>query len=210
MAKFCHSCGASLLDGAKFCNDCGQALPQGLPAEQPELAIQEPVAPMEIIQPQEPIVSPVAPAVKKKNPLYKRWWVWLIAVLVVGGTIFVLTNNGGLAQSPQKLIVGDWVLVADGFTLSFSENKPREKNGTIGYEGTLVEIDGNQRKPYSYTIVNDTLVIHEEAVHNEWDIHDMYYWSQTTGDYYWGEGFDYWHVTRDQLVLGDEIYTRIK
>jgi hypothetical protein len=40
MAKFCETCGASLLDGAKFCNDCGQALALKL-AEQPESVIEQ-------------------------------------------------------------------------------------------------------------------------------------------------------------------------
>jgi len=90
MAKICQSCGAPLVEDAKFCISCGQAVS---PAEQFEPVVQQPVAPMPPIPPQyQQAYYPPFP-IQAKEPIYQRWWFWLIvgifATSILGNIIFL-------------------------------------------------------------------------------------------------------------------------
>lgn len=187
MAKFCHACGASLPDGAKFCHSCGQVLPQGSPTEQLEPVIQELVATVEPIQPH----ASSAPSSIKK-PFFKNWWVWLIAVLVVGGIIYALLNSGGLSQSPQKLIVGDWICYEYQKTTTISFYK----------DGTYLESYGSDWQiTGTYKINNKGLLTLSYD-----DTKDVYQWDQARAIN--DTNNEYWHVAKDYLIYEGEKYTK--
>lgn len=65
---FCKNCGKEIESGAKFCQECGAP-------------VQEPA------QPQVgPEIIPEAKPKKTKKPFYKRWWFWVIVVILVLGS----------------------------------------------------------------------------------------------------------------------------
>ena len=59
----CTHCGAAQQDGAKFCTECGAPLTNGR-------------APSPAIMPRTEQYN------RKKKPLYRRWWVWVIVIAV--------------------------------------------------------------------------------------------------------------------------------
>lgn len=74
---YCKNCGKEIGPGAKFCQECGSP-------------VQEPV------QPQVgPEVIPEVKPKKVKKPFYKRWWFWVIVV------ILVLGSCGGMSDSTK-------------------------------------------------------------------------------------------------------------
>jgi len=73
MEKFCQNCGASLTGTVKFCTSCGTPIP---------------AIPEQLLQPDQPQDEPLAPK-KAKKPIYKRWWFWLIIVLVVSSVAII-------------------------------------------------------------------------------------------------------------------------
>jgi len=66
----CTSCGSQLIEGAHFCGDCGKA--QGAAADNRGAFAKGQTAAM-------------TEAFEKKNPIHKKWWFWVIAVLLLGG-----------------------------------------------------------------------------------------------------------------------------
>ena len=79
--KYCHNCGAPLVDDVRFCTACGSPLdpPETEPAmpesavmpEMPESAPEMPVMPGEVLPPEPP---------KKRK---KRIWLWILLPVVV-------------------------------------------------------------------------------------------------------------------------------
>ena len=65
---FCRQCGAPLQEGTKFCSECGA------PAEG---------APVRMAEPQ--IEYPAEKPKKKRKSIFKRWWFWVLAVIVIAG-----------------------------------------------------------------------------------------------------------------------------
>ena len=86
----CTGCGSKLIEGAKFCADCGKAQSaaannRGAFAKGQTAAITE--------------------AFAKMNPIYKKWWFWVIAVLVSGGIVSavgVSNYNSKFAYTPAS------------------------------------------------------------------------------------------------------------
>lgn len=76
---YCRNCGNEIDPGAKFCQECGA------PVQEPA----QPLAGPEII----PEVKPK----KVKKPFYKRWWFWVIVV------ILVLGSCGGISDSSKEV-----------------------------------------------------------------------------------------------------------
>ena len=65
---YCKECGAPLQEGTKFCTQCGAPTESG-----PVRAASTP-----------PETDPANPARSGKKPFYKKWWFWVLALLVLG------------------------------------------------------------------------------------------------------------------------------
>ena len=65
---YCRQCGAPLQEGTKFCSECGA------PADS---------APVRMAEPQ--IEYPAEKPKKKRKSIFKRWWFWVLAVIVIAG-----------------------------------------------------------------------------------------------------------------------------
>lgn len=68
---FCHKCGKELIEGSVFCNSCGHPV-----------QIQGEATNAESTVPQNNITN-TNTIVKRSKPWYKRWWIWVIAAVIV-------------------------------------------------------------------------------------------------------------------------------
>lgn len=100
----CPACGYNNDEDARFCNMCGirMAAPGSLPGRrQASLSAREIIRPL--IQPMGD--SKLPRGLKRKKPLYKRWWFWLVmlALLLSFAVIFLSMQNNrfDLMERPQ-------------------------------------------------------------------------------------------------------------
>lgn len=113
---FCSKCGTKLNESAKFCGNCGTAV---VAETEAKLPVEENVSPTiaEKINDEFPVrtddnidtnanVTPIGKAkkIKVKKPIYKKWWAWVVAVII----FFIIIGNLGnsddkeLADPPAK------------------------------------------------------------------------------------------------------------
>ena len=65
---YCRQCGAPLQEGMKFGSECG-APAEGVPVRMAEPQIEYPAEKLK----------------KKRKSIFKRWWFWVLAVIVIAG-----------------------------------------------------------------------------------------------------------------------------
>lgn len=86
---------------------------------------------------------------KVKKPLYKRWWVWVVAVIIVlgvAGNLSEKNNNTSTSgntptntEKTAKVETPEIVIDADELAKAFEEN---EIKANQDYKGKLAEITG--------------------------------------------------------------------
>lgn len=84
MMPFCRNCGAELIEGKRFCPECGE--PTG---DNPVRAAA-------------PMPSPEYPAQKskrKRKSLFKRWWFWVLVVVVAAS---IWNRSGGRSDKASN------------------------------------------------------------------------------------------------------------
>lgn len=88
---FCQKCGKEVT--GNFCENCGTAVNASQPMPQPatQTEVQPPVQPP-VQQPYVPQATPPESPKKVKNPIYKKWWFWVIIAFVL---FLVIIGFGG-------------------------------------------------------------------------------------------------------------------
>ncbi len=145
--SFCSRCGAKLNEGDPFCPGCGAPVSG---ESHPEL----PDAP----QFEYPVQSSRIPAGRK--PLFKRWWFWVLVLVIVGGvfgrsgvqrtpsaapgrtesnTIEIPTNTDTSSQDPGHTARPDPAPEKDPPPAAENEIRPEVKEFLDAYEACMDE-----------------------------------------------------------------------
>ena len=111
---FCPYCGKQIDDGSKHCQYCGKAVTQDASAPAPAQApaptptpAQAP-APTPDKAPAPASGAPQPPAPAPSGAWYKKWWIWVIAGVVLAGIItacvFIFMPKGPKPVDPKKVV----------------------------------------------------------------------------------------------------------
>ena len=114
---FCPYCGKQIDDGSKHCQYCGKSVTQdaSAPAPAPTPAPTPVPTPEPASAPaQAPAPAPTADASQNPAPApsrawYKKWWIWVIAGVVLAGIIttaciFFFMSKGPKTVDPKKVV----------------------------------------------------------------------------------------------------------
>lgn len=72
---YCRNCGAELPEGKKFCSERGEPTgnaPARAAVPTPEIPVRQAV----------PVEYPTQKPKRKRRPIYKRWWFWVLVVVI--------------------------------------------------------------------------------------------------------------------------------
>ncbi len=101
---FCPYCGKQIDDGSKHCQYCGKAVTQDASAPAPAQA----PAPTPDKAPAPASGAPQPPAPAPSGAWYKKWWIWVIAGVVLAGIItacvFIFMPKGPKPVDPKKVV----------------------------------------------------------------------------------------------------------
>ena len=144
---YCNMCGAKIPDGASLCSNCGKmALNE---ADQSLLGLPQSEYP---VQPQRNL--------KGRKPLFKRWWFWVLALIVIGSVFgrqgihrtqtvpsgrtepnaaTAPANPDQPAQEPSQPSTPDPTPAPDTTPVSENEIRPEVKEFLDAYEAYMDE-----------------------------------------------------------------------
>jgi hypothetical protein len=77
---------------------------------------------------------------EKKRPFYKRWWFWVIAVIIVAGVVGSI-EDGGESENQATKSTKEAVASADESADNTEEEKQAEEESKVNTVGDAVEID---------------------------------------------------------------------
>jgi Domain of unknown function (DUF4352) len=77
---------------------------------------------------------------EKKKPIYKRWWFWVIAVIIVAGVVGSI-EDGGESENQATKSTKEAVASADESADNTEEEKQAEEEDKVNTVGDAVEID---------------------------------------------------------------------
>lgn len=147
---YCKNCGKEISAGAKFCQECGT------PVTEP-------------IQPQVgPEIIPEVKSKKAKKPFYKRWWFWVIVV------ILVLGSCGGMSDSSK-----DTTPVTEPVPTVIAKEKPVVEKKATSTETSAPAASSNAEIDTAVSLIESILkenfdnysISHEDSIItiNVWD-----------------------------------------
>ena len=81
---YCRKCGSPLEEGARFCPNCGSPA-DALPTAEGQMAAARESGPE-----------------KKKRPLYKKWWFWVLVLALAGSVLARGGTRNAAKTSPER------------------------------------------------------------------------------------------------------------
>ena len=138
---FCNKCGKQIDEDAKFCNYCGVVINN-----------QQPNIKLNVDNNQNPI--------KTKNKIYKKWWFWLLAVVITLSILYNTINTEMLKDNLEEYKKLE-VTVIDLSTMSKEDIQNWFDNNQIN--GSIVEEYSNsvQKGKFVSQSVKANTIIHK-------------------------------------------------
>lgn len=83
---YCRECGAALQEGAKFCPECGAPVEGAAARTAPGVQLE----------------YPAERQTRAKKPIYKRWWFWVLAVIVAANILRPVGSSAPSRSAPTQ------------------------------------------------------------------------------------------------------------